>query len=60
MALQRAVRPGAAARRNAAPAAVPWPDAVAREWHGTPVRRAAPLPEVPQGEPLPEVPLGAP
>ena len=46
--------PGAAVQRCAASDAVPWPDAVAAEPDGTPVRQAAPLPEAVQDEPLPE------
>jgi hypothetical protein len=42
---------GAAVQRFAASDAVPWPDAVVAEPHGTPVRRAAPLPEAVQGGP---------
>ena len=43
--------PGAAVPRCAASDAVPWPDAVAAEPDGTPVRRAAPLPEAVRGGP---------
>ena len=43
--------PGAAVQRCAASDAAPWPDAVAAEPDGTPVRRAAPLPEAVRGEP---------
>ena len=49
-ALQNAV-PRAAARRNVAPDAASWPDAVVEERDGMPVRPAAPLLEVAQGEP---------
>jgi len=38
-------------QRFAASDAAPWPDDVAAELDGTPVRQAAPLPEVAQGEP---------
>ena len=48
------VRPGAAVRRCAASDAVPWPDVVAAEPEGTPVRRAAPLPEAVRGGPWEE------
>ena len=61
MALQYAVRLVAAARRYAAQHAGPWLDAVAREPHGTPARRGAPLPEAPLGGPSPVVvPLDGP
>ena len=43
--------PGATVQRFAASDAAPWPDAVAAEPDGTPVRRAAPLPEAVQGGP---------
>jgi len=43
--------PGAAVQRFAAPDAVPWPDAVAAEPDGTPVRPAAPLREAVRGGP---------
>jgi hypothetical protein len=46
--------PGAAVQRCAASDAVPWPDAVAAEPDGTPVRQVAPLPEAVQDEPLQE------
>jgi hypothetical protein len=46
--------PGAAVQRCAASDAVPWPDAVAAEPDGTPVRRAAPLPEAVRGGPSQE------
>ncbi|WP_291606183.1 hypothetical protein [Bradyrhizobium sp.] len=45
-ALRRAVQPGAAVRLCAAPDAAPRLDAVAGAPDGTPVRQAAPLPEV--------------
>jgi hypothetical protein len=44
-------RTGAAVQRCAASDAVPWPGAAAAELDGRPVRRAAPWPEVAQGEP---------
>jgi hypothetical protein len=40
-----------AVQRFAASDGAPWPDAVAAELNGMPVRRAAPLPEAAQGEP---------
>jgi len=45
-------RPGAGVQRFAASDAAPWPDDVAAELDGTPVRQAAPLPEAARGEPL--------
>ncbi|MGY3622846.1 hypothetical protein [Bradyrhizobium sp. USDA 10063] len=57
MARLRVVRPRAEVRQYAAPDAVPWPAAVAGERHGSPVRPAAPLPEV---APLPGVVRGGP
>ena len=44
-------RTGVAVQRCAASDAVPWPGAAAAELDGRPVRRAAPWPEVAQGEP---------
>jgi hypothetical protein len=44
-------RTGVAVQRCAASDAAPWPGAAVVELDGTPVRRAAPWPEVPQGEP---------
>jgi hypothetical protein len=52
--------PGAAVQRCAASDAVPWPDAVAAEPDGTPVRRAAPLPEAVRGGPWREAAQGGP
>ena len=43
--------PGAAVQRFAASDAAPWPDAVASDPDGTPVRRAVPLPEAVRGGP---------
>jgi hypothetical protein len=43
--------PGAAVQRFAVSDAAPWPDAVAAEPNGTPVPRAAPLPEAVRGGP---------
>ncbi|WP_244608577.1 hypothetical protein [Bradyrhizobium algeriense] len=60
VALQRAVRLVAAARRSAGLRAEPWLDAAAREPHGTPGRRVAPWPEALQDEPSRAVPLGGP
>lgn len=51
---------GAAMQRCAASDAVPWPDAVAAEPDGTPVRQAAPLREAAQDEPWPEAVRGEP
>lgn len=52
--------PGAAVQRFAAPDAVPWPDAVAAEPDGTPVRPAAPLREAVRGGPWGEAVRGGP
>ena len=60
MALQRAVRLVAVARRSAGLHAEPWLDVAARESHGTPVRRVAPWPEAPQDGPSWAAPLDGP
>lgn len=57
VALQRAVRPVAVARRSAGPHAGSLLGVVAREPHGTPVRQGAPWPEVPLGGPSRQVVL---